>query len=232
MKLFCFSIAGGSTEIFDPLASIIGPSIQVVSLEYAGHGKRIHQPLYNSIDELADDMYSLLIRNYNGCEEYALLGYSMGSITLIEVLRRIMEREEICLPRHLFIAAHAPRLIEETKISMDACSDIMLKEYTFQFGGIPKELLNNEYFWKIYLPIYRSDYSLISSYNYDKKQFNIYIPVDIFYCESDTPRYTMHRWNCFFKSDIVYHQYDGGHFFIKANVLEISKVICDCLERV
>ena len=45
MRLFCFTFAGGSKSFFDQLEGWIDASIELVKLEYAGHGTRHRERL-------------------------------------------------------------------------------------------------------------------------------------------------------------------------------------------
>ena len=112
-QIFCFTYAGGNATLFE-----------LVKMEYSGHGTRHKEPLYMSFDELADDMYAGLKSKYNG-SEYALFGYSMGTISLVEVLKRIITDQKIPLPGHVFLAAHEPM----TKAALTAENTIPLSCY-------------------------------------------------------------------------------------------------------
>ena len=57
MRLFCFTFAGGSKSFFDQLEGWIDASIELVKLEYAGHGTRHRERFYKDFFELAEDMY-------------------------------------------------------------------------------------------------------------------------------------------------------------------------------
>ena len=109
-QLFCFTCAGGTAAFFDTIEADI-PEIELVKLEYAGHGVRHKEPMYRDFAALADDLYDILVKT-RSTESYALFGYSMGAISLVEVLRRIIKRGEITLPESVFLAALEPRTKE------------------------------------------------------------------------------------------------------------------------
>ena len=95
MQLFCFTYAGGSADFYNQIEPFIASDIEVVKLEYSGHGKRRKEPNYESFNDLTEDMYSLIKEYMRVNENYALMGYSMGSIVLVEVLSKIKKMEEI-----------------------------------------------------------------------------------------------------------------------------------------
>ncbi len=219
-QLFCFTYAGGTASFFDIMDNDL-TGIDMIKLEYAGHGVRRKEPYYNDYDELADDLFQRMRESYNG-GEYALLGYSMGSITLVEVLRRIIA-SGMKLPSTLFLAAHEPQTKSELLDFSSDETDEWVKERTLQFGGVPDELVNNSVFWRTYLPMYRADYTLIGKYDFDKLELKTDIHAIVFYSEEDTPLSEMKLWQRFFPCE--FFQYSGTHFFLQQHHREIGNVI-------
>lgn len=222
-QIFCFTYAGGTASFFDDLESCMS-DFEFVKFEYAGHGERHKESFYQSYTELADDAYDSLQASRNG-SPYAIFGYSMGSITLMEVLRRIIGKktDEPC---HLFLAAHEP---EPRKIIRGLSKDEFdewVKSRTIQFGAVPERLLNNKPFWRTYLPIYRADYKIIGDHRFEDLDIKTDIPATVFYSETDTPLDTMKPWKNFFKK-CSFQRYDGSHFFINDHLEEMAQRICE-----
>lgn len=115
----------------------------MVKLEYAGHGTRHKEAFYSDFAELSQDMYTLIKDNYIEDNPYALMGYSMGSISVMETLNHIITKKEISLPKHIFLAAHEPYTKSELEEFGEGEMDECVKERTIRFGGIPKQLENN-----------------------------------------------------------------------------------------
>lgn len=228
-QLFCFTYAGGNASFFDVIEKDL-PEIEFIKPEYAGHGIRHKEPFYKDFDELADDVFYTVKSALNE-NEYALFGYSMGVITLIEVLKKIMKTPEMRKPSQVFLAAHEPRSKAELVGYSDSKLDEWVKERTIQFGGIPDKLLNNKSFWRMYLPIYRSDYSIIGKYKFENLDLVSDIPAAIFYSEKDTPRTEMEMWKQYFTGDCIFYQYDGTHFFIQEHHAEMAKVISEAFKE-
>lgn len=103
---------------------------------------------------LVDDVYKLIKNNYVG-GEYAVLGYSMGTIALVETLKRIIDNHDIALPCRVFLVAHEPYLKAELADFTDDKMDEWVRERTIKFGGVPEKLISNNSFWRMYLPIIR-----------------------------------------------------------------------------
>lgn len=222
--IFCFTYAGGTAAFFDLIEKDM-PSVDLIKLEYAGHGSRHREKVYDSFDDLADDM--LLRVQKQITEDYALLGYSMGSIAVVEVLRRIIDTK-LPLPRHVFIAAHEPHAKSELSGFTSDEMDEWVKKRTIEFGDVPKKLIDNKVFWKTYLPIYRADYTLIGEYDFERLDLHTAVPASIFYSEADTPIKEMKLWEKYFET-CEYHCYTGNHFFIREHHKEIADVIMNRL---
>lgn len=222
-QLFCFTYAGGNASFFDGIEKDL-PEFDLVKLEYSGHGTRHREPYYQNFDELADDMERALKERYAG-GDYALFGYSMGAITLAEVLKRILSDPSIQDPSHLFLAAHEPHSKGELTGFTDDELDEWVMDRTIRFGAVPEKLVSNKSFWRMYIPIYRADYSIIGKYSFEDLSLRTTIQATIFYSETDTPRSEMELWKKYFIGKCEFFQYEGTHFFIQNHHAEMADVI-------
>lgn len=228
-QIFCFTYAGGNAAFFDEIGKDL-PEFELVKLEYSGHGTRHKEPLYSNFNELADDLYDVLKNEYNG-SEYALFGYSMGTISLVEVLKRIITDREIPLPSNVFLAAHEPKTKAELSDFTPDELDEWVKERTIRFGGIPEKLVKNKSFWRIYLPLYRADYSIIGKYRFEDLNLVSDVPATVFYSETDTKYEDMKLWSNVFTGVIEFHRYEGTHFFIQKHHLEMAEDVRASINR-
>ena len=196
----------------------------MVALEYAGHGTRNKEPFYKNFDELADDMLDKMKQIIQG-DDYALLGYSMGSISAVEMLDKILKDENMNPPKRVFLGAHEPYTKLELANYDSAESDELVKQRTIMFGGVSERLINNKSFWRVYLPIYKADYALIGRFNFDELELKTDIPVTVFYSQSDTPLKVIQDWKKFFIGECEFLEYTGNHFFINEHCGEIADAI-------
>ena len=229
MQLFCFTFAGGNASFYDALEQCMGASIELVKLEYAGHGTRRREEFYNSFSQLAEDLYRVIRSRYRRDEDYALMGYSMGSISAVETLKKILYFKEMQPPVHMFLAAHEPCTKSVLMRYSEKDSDELVKARTIQFGAIPESLVDNRSFWRVYLPVFRADYALIGSYDFQRLDLESKIPTTVFYSETDTPYTDMSQWKRFFVGECEFVRYEGTHFFIQEHCQEMADVIKGCL---
>ena len=156
--------------------------------------------------------------------DYALFGYSMGSISTVEILRRILA-SALPAPAHVFLCAHEPQTKSELLGFTTDELDEWVKERTVHFGDVPEKLLNNKVFWRTYLPIYRADYTMIGKYEFEKLDLKTSIPATVFYSKTDTPFEDMKQWGKYFIGPVDYREYSGNHFFIREHHKEIAQII-------
>lgn len=221
-------------NFYDRLEKCLQPNIRIKKLEYAGHGTRYKESFYESFDDLSKDMYEQIKKELLGetsDTEYSLMGYSMGSISVIETLRRILQEAEIKNPIQIFLAAHEPFTKHELLHFQKEELDEYVKERTIRFGGIPKHLIGNRSFWRVYLPVYRADYAMIAKYRFEELDLESDVSAVVFYSEKDTCYTDMKEWKKFFTSECEFIEYEGNHFFINEHYLEIAEVIRKRLER-
>ncbi len=228
-QIFCYTYAGGSAAFFDSIGKDL-PAFELVRPDYAGHGTRRKEPFCRDFRELADDLFARFRTDYTG-GKYALFGYSMGAITAAEVLKRILAEPELPKPAHVYLAAHEPHTKAELAGYSPEEIDAWVKERTIRFGGIPEKLLENNSFWRMYLPLYRADYGLIGKYRFEDLDFRTEIPATVFYSETDTPRTEMEAWRRFFTGTCEYAGFAGNHFFIQEHHEEMARIIAAGMEE-
>lgn len=228
-QLFCFPCAGGSAAFFDPIEKDLS-GFELVKLEYAGHGARHKEPCYQDFDELSEDVYRRFKERYSG-GDYALFGYSMGTIALVEILRRILDDSGMRPPLHAFLAAHEPHSKAELSDFTAGELDEWVKNRTIRFGAVPEKLQNNKSFWRMYLPLYRADYSAIGTYRFEDLTLRTAVPATIFYSETDTPRKEMEQWGNYFTGACAYYEFPGNHFFIQEHHNAMARIMDSQIRR-
>lgn len=224
-QLICFTYAGGNASFFNAIENDL-PEIEFLKPDYAGHGTRHKEPFYDGFEQLADDLFFLIKGTYSG-GDYSLFGYSMGTITLAEILRRIIADPVMKEPSNVFLAAHEPHSKAELAGFSEDELDEWVKERTIRFGAVPEKLINNNSFWRMYLPLYRADYSIIGKYKFEDLRLTSSIPATVFYSETDTPRSEMELWRKYFIGECDFYQFNGTHFFIQEHHKEMANIMRD-----
>ncbi|MCU5680699.1 thioesterase domain-containing protein [Bacillus wiedmannii] len=82
IKLFCLPYAGGSASMYYQLKGYMHKIVDVIPIEYSGHGERISENYYASFKNMVDDIASKII-DYLDDDQFSILGYSMGSLVAL-----------------------------------------------------------------------------------------------------------------------------------------------------
>jgi len=224
MILFCLPYAGGSEAIYYKWKNYLHPSIQLVPIELKGRGKRFGEIFYESLEQAVDDIFEN-IKDKIVDEDYAIYGHSMGSLLAYELYYKISELN-ITKPTHIFFSGReAPSIVTEEE------NTYTLPDYDFmkkivELGGTTEELTNNRELLQIFLPIIRSDFKIIETYNYEERENKIECDVSILNGKQDSIKSEdLAAWKNHVSRGFKVYNFEGNHFFINSNVKNITSII-------
>ena len=227
-KLFCITYAGGTKSFFDGLIRHMPETIDVIPLEYSGHGGRYAEGFYADFQELTEDLAARINDRIEERDEVCLFGYSMGSYGAYEVARQKLLHRPV---RHLFTAAHVgPDHNGALFHGFGELSDEALIDAISEMGGLDERILKNPRFLKIYLEIIRNDYRILDTHRFDEEHCRVDCPVTMFYSETDTPAIMRSGW-ARVTDRVEYIRYEGTHFFLKQHEEEIAREIAGRMEH-
>lgn len=234
VQLFCVGYAGGTAEAFLQLEQLLEADrdkIEVIALEYAGHGARRSEPFYDNFDQMAQDISAQISRQRRMEVPYALLGYSMGSLVVYEAVCRWRRKD---CPKHIFLAAHEAPDVEEKYQEFKMLAQLPDAEFMQQMAGLggfekyDPTLLKNRFFCRMFVRPLRKDYEYLAYYQIrDNRMFPA--KVTVFYAPADTPEDRIHSWDRFSDQEIEYIPMGHTHFFIKGHAGEMADVISEKL---
>lgn len=208
MTIYSFSYAAGGSHIFNELKSAIREHLELISIDYPGHGKRFSEKLLDSIEEIASDA----IKHISFQREYSLLGYSMGTMVVFEMLRVIIAKR-LPLPVNVYLCALAPTNCDEQRKLWKDISDVEVLEALKQLDGTPREFFENEELIDLLLPIVRNDFYAVANYEIGNCALDRNISPHIIY-SNDENEQDIANWKRIFGENISFHHIDGTHFFI------------------
>lgn len=232
MKIYGMSHAGGTIDFYRELKEILhNRGIEFCPVEYSGHGQRKNENFYDSIKHAASDILNIILKDLSDDQSYCLFGYSMGCLVVNEIVNEIARHEGGNFPKYVFLAAHEP-IEKKCIVNKYTEQDIeyFIRNEIIRLGGIPEKLYENSVFWRMYMPMYKSDYKMIWNYKLEKYAKRHYVDAVILYSKQESNVEIMKGWNDFFAVKGIYG-YEEKHFFLKENVEQISKIICDKMKR-
>lgn len=231
IKLFCFPYAGGSAVVFHRWRQYLHPAIELVPIELAGRGRRIHEPLYEDVHALLHDVLEKLGQEIvNG--PYALFGHSLGSMISFELALRI---RQLCLPAplHLFFsgrsAPHVKKIGEKVYHLMD---DEEFKNEVMALGGTPAEFFIQPELTRLFLPLLRNDFRLAETdlHNGEIIPFDENITVFLGK-EDDLSAEQCDGWKKYTTKVCTMYYFEGGHFFLHNESEKMVRIINDVLNK-
>jgi surfactin synthase thioesterase subunit len=228
ITLFCFPYAGGSAAVFNRWRQYLDNRIDMHAVELAGRGRRIYDPMYDSMEEAVDDVFKIIGDRLHD-SPYAVFGHSMGGILAYELTQKIRERS-LPLPPALFVSGRgAPHIpYEHDKRMLHRLPREDFKKEIIQLGGTPKEFFDHPELQDVLLPMLRSDFKIAETYEEtgaaDIRPLDIDITVFIGKNEGVTAE-QMHGWKEHTNRVCTIHYFEGEHFFINEETEKIVKII-------
>lgn len=231
IKVYFFPYAGGSASTYLSWKKYIDSSIEMKPVELAGHGKRISEPLYKSIDEAVIDIYSRISHELDE-GSYAFYGHSMGTIIAYELIRKIQlnHKNE---PIHVFLSGRFPPYVEDVHRMDDDYSNEQLFEKLIDFVGSKTQINTNKEIRDYIFPILINDYKTVKKYNYNQEIVNLNCGISILNGDKDSCflHEDLPLWSKCTSKECSFYEFEGDHFFINQHKKEISDIINKTLQK-
>lgn len=224
IQLFCIPYAGGTADAFRGLAKELGGDVLVSAIEYSGHGTRKAGKFYQDFAELAADVFEEIKKVRRPELPYAILGYSMGSVAVYELLWRCLSEDQ---PQHIFLAAHEAPDIEWESKTYAAYDDGHFMDMLIGFGGFEesnRQMLGNRFFRRLFFQPIREDYRLLAEYKM-QEYHPLLADVTMFYSPLDIPTEQIETWKRFAGGEMEFVPLGKNHFFIREYADEMAEIM-------
>lgn len=229
IRLICFHYGGGSSVSFYPWKDMILPNIELLAINLPGRGSSINEPLLDDIEDVTNVMLAH-IKHYMD-KPLVFFGHSLGALISFELAKALKE-QQLKQPMHLILSGcMAPQnLYKRNKISKFNNKEFI--EILKIYNGISQEVLSDPSLMELFLPIIRTDISIIDNYKYRGND-----PLD---CDITTiggredPTVLLediYSWKSHTTKKYTHHTLVGDHFFIRShrkNVLDIVNSLSQC----
>lgn len=211
MKLFCIPYSGGSADGYYQWKKRIDPALEICPIELAGHGRRIREPFFDTVDQAAADLARQIMEKASPGEAYALLGHSMGALLAFETYYHLKPELR---PAHIFFCGRKAPQDMDAPTEYYKLPEPEFLEVVYRYGGTTKEVLKNDALRSIFLPILRADFKLSELYSWKPKGEGISCPFTVVNGRQDYSAMTadMNLWLEHGQGRIL--TVEGGHFFL------------------
>lgn len=229
IRLFCFPYAGGNSLVFRNWIKYLGPDVEVLSLQMPGRGQRLYEPPFTRMELLIDALEPAIAKYLD--KPIVFFGHSMGALISFELAHRLCKGRGPL--EHLFVSGRrAPHLADRTKATFNLPQAEFVNELQ-RLRGTPVEILQNEETLNFMLPLIRSDFELVQTYEYT---FRGPLPYSITafggMADVDIPKEDIEAWQQHSQGKFNFHMFPGDHFFLQHNEKMLLSLVARELNRI
>lgn len=219
-RLLCLPHAGGTAAVVAGWLSQAVPELDVVGLEYPGHGRRMSEPFAGSVAELTADLRPAVEGAGGGV---GLFGHSLGAVVAFELALALQAGGEAEVIGLVVSGCSAP-----DSWTPDAGTgvpdDVLLS--LISAGGGEAELFDEEELRALFLPMLRADTEIARRYRGDSDR-KAEFPVLALCGDRDpiAPAQAMEGWSRLANDFAGVQVIEGGHFFVRERCEEVAAAI-------
>ena len=213
MKLICFPYAGAAASVFLKWEKHSNGDIRVIPVDFPGRGRRMAEPLFETIDEIVEDLKKQILHKVDKEEPYAVYGHSMGTLLIYELLHEL-RNSGFNMPVHVFLSGKNPPDVP-VKEPVGRMENSELIERILKLGGTDPKLFENPVLTNVYIPILRKDFTLLETYKHEENRGKLPVNVTFFFAVDDAEIAIekVKRWQDFITGSFQLYYFPGGHFF-------------------
>lgn len=217
-ELYLLPYAGGSSLSY--FRWEFGESIDVVPLDYKGHGTRFKEKLDSSFEELTKDITSLILNQTDG-KNVNIFGHSMGSLVAWDVVNRLNDEGVEC--RNLIVSACPPPHLFNYEFYKSLATEDGFLRFIHNENRLRDNQVNSKLFREVIAPVAINDYKLL--YKYRRRFGNkLRMQITCLYGDLDSmfDKNTLDGWQEYSTKRIIKKELKGNHYYIeKENNLSI-----------
>ncbi|MBA2213295.1 thioesterase II family protein [Sellimonas intestinalis] len=220
--LYTIPFAGGSSFSYSSWNKYLDSDIELVNLDYSGHGKRMDEKLFDNFDDVVNDILQCIVNHHNK-SRFMIYGHSMGGMVAYFVSHILQDKFHMN-PDCLFIGGcPSPKFFSRNrkKYQYDEIVDQMIRDNRIT----PEIAESNEFKTQIY-PIIENDYNMICR-NFDDFFNELLINITICIAglqDSTVDSSGIRDWNNYI-SRVEYRSVDDEHYFNENSSLTVCNII-------
>jgi medium-chain acyl-[acyl-carrier-protein] hydrolase len=229
VRLFCFTFAGSSAQIFYGWNEHVPEWLEVSGFELPGHGARLAETPIDTQDaaatEIADALEPFLDR------PYALFGHCLGATLAYEATRVLHTRGKAQPVRLFSSGARGPHLGIPIA-DVESMGDDEFIEHMHKSYAAPIHFLNHPEMRPLFLPMVRADARMTQNYRYVSGPKMSY-PVTAIAGETDQDVRPEHLegWGQHTTAGVTTRIYPGNHFFFLESAPRVLADFAEELDR-
>ncbi len=209
-RMFCLPFAGGGASNFTAWRKRF-PGLGVAPVQYPGRETRLDEPPLHSLAELVAQLLEALQPLLD--RPYLLFGYSMGA-KIAYALAHALAARGLRGPAAVLVAAHGAPDCASSAGASSRLPDAQFKDVVRAYGGVPEELLADEDFCGMILPVLRADFALAAQ-EVDLAPLDCPVYAYAGALDASAPATVVAQWQRFTRARFQLRVFEGGHFFFR-----------------
>lgn len=209
-RLFCLPHGGADGSVFRSWHGLVGPGIEVVPVQLPGRGIRMAEPAEKSIVRLGKRLAGPITHRADDLP-YVLFGHSMGALLAYELGLALQDGPRP--PAAVVVSGAVPPHVPRSTPAMHLLPDEDFRSRLGALGGIPPELLAEEEWLELFLPVLRADFEAAETYR-TRATLSAGVRLIALGGTDDpaAPPADVERWREL-GTDVTVRIFPGGHFF-------------------
>lgn len=227
VQLFCFPFAGGGGIAYKGLEDVVKNDVDVVLLDLPGRGRRIVEPLLETIPEMVEDLWQQIHHQVQA--PCVFFGHSMGALLAYLLIQR-MQDLNMPMPLHFFCTGYRAPSLGPARRDRHLLPRPAFVRLLAEMGGCPDEILQDPDALAFFEPIIRADLKAIETYHFEST-VPLACPVTVIDGDNDALALgSRETWQKDVAKPIKQIVLPGNHFFIFDHWPAIGRCILDVVE--
>ncbi len=226
LRLFCFPFAGGTASALHRWAELLGPSVEVLVVQYPGRETRFREPPLKRISTLVEALGPVMLPLLD--RPFAFFGYSMGTFISLS-LAHWLRRSGAPVPRGMVMAAGTPPKVYRPRGFYSLPDEELIAELR-RYGAAPPQVLAHRELMELLLPMVRADFEMVETF-VDPGEAPLAVPMAVWGGTEDLhpspPLLEAWRDYTTHAQDFSVQLIPGGHFFF----LSAAEAFREAVER-
>lgn len=223
-NIFCLPPAGSSSSIYFRWKEYSHQKINIIPLDYLGHGKNIKFPLSYDPAVIATHLISEIEKYTN--KPYAIFGHSVGGSVLWRIEEQLRKNTALYQKLTMLIVSGRPAPSHLKNMHKKSnLTDHQLLEEVKSYNNFPSEILNNKDALNFFINILKNDFKLSDAMLNDQPLLTNK-PVMCIYGKEDpfiSQHHMMADWKNYTSQWLDAYAVQGDHFyFLDEDILKES----------
>jgi pyochelin biosynthetic protein PchC len=217
VSLVCCPHAGGTADFFRDWPRWFPPAVQVVAVQYPGHGDRLDEACLADVHQLSSPLAAEVERLGPG--KLILFGHSFGAAVAFEAAVRLTQQGS---PPHAVLISARVAPHHEAGGSVHLRGDAAIWSELVRLGGTPPDIAVDAEWREMLTPSVRSDFQASETYRPSRTRLPCPITVLRGNDDHDLPHASVNAWHEYTESEFTVRSFSGAHFYLVDHLADIA----------